>query len=117
MNRIRYVVVSLVALASLPTFAQVYRCKTAAGGTEYSQVQCGKDVQFLHSHRDSVDTTKPAADPYGAYQWSARWLRKWSVLTPSNVWLRLSAYVRTLFHRQNPPVAPDQRRRLHDKNA
>ena len=60
-----YVVVVLVLGVALNTNAQVYRCKTATGGTEYSQVPCGKDDQLLQSKRDSIDTTNPPADPFG----------------------------------------------------
>ena len=64
-NRFAYAVAALVWGATLTASAQVYRCKTATGGTEYSQVPCGKDAQLLQSKRDSIDTTNPPADPFG----------------------------------------------------
>lgn len=52
--------------------AQVYRCKTPGGSTEYSQVPCGKDAQLLQSQRDSIDRTNPPADPFGVKRERAR---------------------------------------------
>jgi hypothetical protein len=64
-NRFAYVMASLVWGLTLVANAQVYRCKTATGGTEYSQVPCGRDAQLMQSQRDSIDTTNPPADPFG----------------------------------------------------
>ncbi len=64
-NVLAYTVTALMFGVSLTASAQVYRCKTAAGGTEYSQVPCGKDAQLLQSQRNSIDTTNPPADPFG----------------------------------------------------
>lgn len=48
-----------------PIEGQVYRCKTPGGGTEYSQIPCGKDAQLVQQQRDSIDTTSPPSDPFG----------------------------------------------------
>ncbi len=64
-KRFAYIVAALITGVNLNAGAQVYRCKTATGGTEYSQVPCGKDAQLLQSQRDSIDTTNPPADPFG----------------------------------------------------
>ncbi len=60
-----YIVALLAGCLTLDAGAQVYRCKTPTGGTEYSQVPCGTDAQLVQSQRDSIDTTNPPADPFG----------------------------------------------------
>jgi hypothetical protein len=55
----------MLLLASMLTHGQIYKCKTPSGGTEFSQVPCGKDAHLIQSQRDSIDTTNPPADPFG----------------------------------------------------
>ena len=64
-NRFPYAMAALVWGITLIANAQVYRCKTATGGTEYSQVPCGKDAQLLQSRENSIDT-KPSRSPLDA---------------------------------------------------
>lgn len=58
-----YAVAALVWGFTLTASAQVYRCKTATGGTEYSQVPCGKDAELLQNRNQSIDT-RPFKDPF-----------------------------------------------------
>lgn len=46
-----------------PIEGQVYRCKTPGGGTEYSQIPCGRDAQLLQDRSQSV-YTGPHVDPF-----------------------------------------------------
>lgn len=61
----KLIVAMLLASCSLTTSAQVYRCTTPTGGTEYSQFPCGKDAKLLQSQENSIDT-KPSRSPLDA---------------------------------------------------
>jgi len=56
-------ILSLSAL-SVNALAQVYRCTTPTGGTEFSQIPCGKDSKLIKDRANSIDTGPPT-DPFG----------------------------------------------------
>lgn len=60
-----YAVAALVCCLTVNASAQVYRCKTPGGSTEFSQIPCSKDAQLVQTQRDSIDSTSPPADPFG----------------------------------------------------
>ena len=58
-----FAILSLSAL-SVSASAQVYRCTTPTGGTEFSQIPCGKDSKLIQDRANSIDTGPPT-DPFG----------------------------------------------------
>ena len=52
------------ATLSVGAPAQVYRCTTPTGGTEFSQIPCGKDSKLIQDRASSIDTGPPT-DPFG----------------------------------------------------
>ena len=58
-----FAILSLSAL-SVSASAQVYRCNTPTGGTEFSQIPCGKDSTLIQNRASSIDTGPPT-DPFG----------------------------------------------------
>lgn len=63
-SRFAYAVAALVCGVTINAGAQVYRCTTPSGSTEYSQVPCGKDAQLLQNREKSIDRG-PVGDPFG----------------------------------------------------
>ena len=63
-SRFAYAVAALVCGVTINAGAQSYRCTTPSGGTEYSQVPCGKDAQLLQNREKSIDRG-PVGDPFG----------------------------------------------------
>ena len=58
-----FTILSLSAV-SVNALAQVYRCTTPTGGTEFSQIPCGKDSKLTQDRARSIDTGPPT-DPFG----------------------------------------------------